>query len=82
MNKYYESRPKPKIWEIRDTDSDILIGTVTYEKERERFVAVPVGVKKPVRDFMFLHCAIGYIGACTYNKSISKSKDKQLNLVL
>lgn len=81
MNKYYEIENKTT-WTIHDTETDILIGTVTWDKEKEKFIAVPRGVIKSVKQFRILHCAIGYIGACTFRKSHNRIKEKQLNLEL
>ena len=65
-----------------DYETGVCIGYVT--EIEGSFIATPVGINKPSSKFQFLPCAKGYISSCFYCKKVnkSKSKEKQLNLML
>lgn len=81
LYKYFEKKTDRNI-EIFDSETEIKIGFVqSIPDEDYNFMAVPIGNNKKPKKFMILHCAIGYIGACTYRITI-KPDAKQLNLDL
>jgi hypothetical protein len=80
MELYHRKEDAEDI-ELFDTKTGIKIGVVKrlYDQEYD-YMAIPIGNNRPQKMFMIKHCAIGYIGACTYKRSKSINKDKQLKI--